>query len=201
MRSERRFRGFNSHPKLEGSHAFLSPSSYHWLNYPPEKLVERLKTVRAAALGSRIHAWAAEAIELGRMQPEDGDIVCAYINDAIRLGLKPEQTLFYSLNCYGTADAIGFEPYPDGSQYAGFLRINDLKTGVTKASVEQLYVYAGIFCHEYEILPYDIEGELTIYQGDEASVFVIDRNHLAWVYDQIRDSDQTIEEERYGGYV
>lgn len=186
MLSDGRFR-FNSHPRLEGSHAFLSPSKYHWLRWPEDKLVESLLTSEAAALGTRLHAWAAEAILLKREQPRDGDILCAYVNDALDLELVPEQTLFYSLNCYGQADAIGFE------EEDHFLRIHDLKTGVTKASVDQLYVYAGLFCLEYEYSPFDIDGELRIYQGDDADIYEIDRVYLAQVYDKIRTSNDIIE--------
>ena len=30
---------FNKHSDLEGCHAFLSASKYHWINYDDEKLV------------------------------------------------------------------------------------------------------------------------------------------------------------------
>ena len=31
---------FNKHSDLEGSHAFLSASKYHWINYDEEKLAQ-----------------------------------------------------------------------------------------------------------------------------------------------------------------
>ena len=31
---------FNKHSNLEGQHAFLGASNYHWLNYDEDKLVE-----------------------------------------------------------------------------------------------------------------------------------------------------------------
>lgn len=200
MRSTGRFR-FNSHPKLDGTHAILSPSSYHWLNYDEEKLIARLRTVEAAALGTRKHEWAAEAILLGRRQPEDHDILSAYINDALDLGMIPEQMLFYSINCYGTADTIGFEPYVADHEFDGFLRIHDYKSGVAPTSEKQLYVYAGLFCHEYGYKPFRIEGELRIYQGEEVRCFEIDRLFLAQVYDKISSSDGTIEQHRVGGLL
>lgn len=201
MLSTGRFAGFRSHPKLEGSHAFLSPSNYHWLNYDEDKLIERLRTAEAAALGTRLHAWAAEAILLGRRQPEDGDVLCAYINDALEYGMTPEQTLFYSFNCYGTADTIGFEPYIEHDRFAGFLRIHDYKSGVSSTSEKQLYVYSGIFCHEYGFKPFEIDGELRIYQGENVRCFELDRAILARVYDKIQTSDITIEHRRNGGLV
>jgi hypothetical protein len=189
MLSEQSFR-FNSHPKVEGTHAFLSPSKYHWLRDDPEKLIARLENARATERGTRLHAWAAEAITFERYQPRDGDYLCHYINDALDLGLFPEKELFYSFNCFGTVDAIGFDPV------AMFLRIHDLKTGTSKASFDQLYVYAAIFCLEYEFRPFEINGELRIYQADGYQTETIDRSYLATVYDKIRHDDQIIEEYR-----
>ena len=50
------------------------------------------------------------------------------------------------------------------------LRIHDLKTGVTPASMDQLIGYAALFCLEYKIKPGEIEMELRIYQNDEIIV-------------------------------
>lgn len=198
MSSNRRFRGFSSHPRLEGTHAILSASNYHWVNYTDEQMINRLNTLQAAARGTRLHAWAAEAILLGRIQPEDGDILAVYINDAIELGMKPERTLFHSYNAYGTTDCIGFEEYEDHDQFAGFLRIHDFKSGVTKASEMQLYIYAAFFCLEYGFLPYEIDGELRIYQGNAVSCFDIDRSVLAKVYDKTSRMNDLIEERGMG---
>lgn len=186
-----RFQGFNKiNPHIEGTHAFLSPSGHHWLRYDDAKLVARLRTTQAAALGTRLHAWAAEAIALGRPQPVDGDYLCAYVNDALELRMKPEQTLFYSMNCYGTADAIGF----DVANL--FLRVHDLKTGVTKVTMDQLYVYAALFCLEYIFRPYEIKGELRVYQKTGVLFEPIDNEYLAWVYDKIQSADEIIEQHR-----
>jgi hypothetical protein len=204
VHSRERFAGFNSHPRLEGSHAFLSASNYAWLRYSDEKLVERLSTAEAAARGTRLHAWAAEAISLGRRQPkeddENHDVLCAYINDAIELNLVPEQLLMHSLYAYGTADTIGFEPYIDDPKFAGFLRIHDYKSGVTKTSPDQLYIYAGYFCLEYDFRPYEIDGELRIYQSD-VRIYELDREYLAYVYDRIRTANDIVEQRRMGGLI
>ena len=61
-----------------------------------------------------------------------------------------------------TADAISFND--------GFLRIHDLKTGAVPAHMEQLYIYAALFCLEYGYHPKDIRMELRIYQNDEVWV-------------------------------
>jgi hypothetical protein len=195
-----RFDGFNAHSRLDGSHAFLSPSNYHWLNYPPDKLLERLRTAQAASEGTELHLLAALNIKHGTklMETDENKTLWLYVNDCIRFGMSPEQTLFYSMNCYGTADAIGFAPNEDGEKYAGYLRISDLKTGLTKASDKQLYIYAGLFCLEYGYLPYEIEGELTIYQNGHRNITLIDRNFLAFVYDKIQTSHETIENSKGG---
>ena len=85
-----------------------------------------------------------------------------YVNDAIGYKMTPEQILYYSDNCFGTADAITFRN--------GLLRIHDLKTGVTPAHMEQLEIYVALFCLEYKIKPSDIDVELRLYQLDEILV-------------------------------
>ena len=197
MLYDARFRGFNAHPRLEGTHAVLSPSSPQWLRYPREKLIERLGSLGAAARGTKYHSVAALNIEMKMklLECDECPIIVPYVNDCIDFGMKPEQMLFYSLNCYGTADAISFD------DREMFLRIHDLKTGVTKASVDQLYVYAGIFCNEYGYTPFQIHGEFRIYQGLQVTSYEMDRLYLAFVYDMIRTSDEIVEEYRQGGLL
>lgn len=195
MRSATRFRGFNSHPRLEGTHAFLSPSSYHWINYDQAKLLERLNAAEAASRGSSLHELAAHAISEQVYLREDEEnlatyCLAMYVNDAIDFGMVPEQTLFYSLNCYGTTDSIGFE------EENMFLRIHDFKSGVSPTSEKQLYVYGALFCLEYGYLPYEMNGELRIYQFDGYRSFEIDRAFLAHVVDMIRMHDKNIEDFR-----
>ena len=43
---------FNDHSRLEGAHAFLSASKYHWVNYDDAKLIESYRTAQAAAIAS-----------------------------------------------------------------------------------------------------------------------------------------------------
>ena len=42
-----------------------------------------------------------------------------------------------------------------------------MKTGTTPVKMEQLEIYAALFCLEYRIKPSEIEMELRIYQNDE----------------------------------
>jgi hypothetical protein len=148
---------FNQHSNLEGKHAFFGASQYHWINYSDEKMLQVYMNMLATERGTRLHAFAAEAIEL-RRKMKGGDYFAKYVNDAIGYGMTPEVILYYSDVCFGTADAIKFD------EKKGFLRIHDLKSGATPTHFEQLMVYVAYFCLEYNVRPGDIETELRIYQ-------------------------------------
>lgn len=176
---------FKDHSKLEGRHAFLSPSNYHWVNYDDDKLEDVYHNMEAKVLGTRLHALAKECIELGVKLPRTKATLNAYVNDAIGYRMTPEQILYYSDNCFGTADAICFRN--------NMLRIHDLKTGVTPASWVQLLLYMAIFCLEYKIDPYKIKAELRIYQSDEVHVLEPDPNDIRELMEKIMDFDVKIE--------
>lgn len=176
---------FNQHSGLRDKHAFLSPSNYHWLNYNDQKLEARFFTVMAARRGSDIHALAHEAIRLGIKLAKSNQALSTYVNDAIGYKMECEQILYYSDNCFGTADTISFR--------RNKLRIHDLKTGITPTSEKQLEVYAAIFCLEYNISPFDIEMELRIYQRDEIRIFEPIPEIILAIMDKIIDFDQQIE--------
>lgn len=185
---------FNDHSALKGTHSFLSPSSYHWLNYSEEKLLDRYVTKMAAAKGTELHEFAQRAIELGIFLPANGSTLSMFVNDAIRFKMKAEQPLFYSINCFGTADAIVFRK--PGNRRKPILRIHDLKTGTSKTSELQLYIYAAIFCLEYDIRPFDIDYDLRIYQNDEARIYEPTGEEIAHIMDKIITFDRLIEEIR-----
>lgn len=153
---------WNKHYDLAGKHAFLSASKYHWINYSEDKLIETYNNFTAAQRGTELHDFAAQCIKLGQKLPKSRKTINMYVNDAIGYRLTPELVLYYSENCFGTADAIGFKD--------NFLRIHDLKTGVTPARMEQLEIYAALFCLEYRIKPSSIGMELRLYQSDDILV-------------------------------
>ncbi len=160
---------FASHPELDGKHSFLSPSGYHWIRYDDDKILDKLDTHMMAMYGTRLHNIAAELIDVGIMQVDNGATFNTYVNDAIGFMMKPEVLLMASYNAFGTADAISFRrERPDDKKLT--LRIHDLKTGVGKTSMDQLRIYAAFFCIEYQVNPNDIEIELRIYQNDEVQV-------------------------------
>jgi hypothetical protein len=177
---------YNRHSKLAGRHAFLSPSGYHWLGYSDERLVERFTTARASQRGTELHQFASDAIRLGIELPENGETLNTYVNDAIRYNMEPELSLYYSDNCFGHADALGFE--------GGLLRIHDLKTGTFPSSVKQLEVYAALFCLEYIVTPHEIDLELRIYQSDEVQSFSPFPETIVHIIDKIVRFDQMIED-------
>jgi hypothetical protein len=170
---------------LGGKHALLSPSNYHWINYNEQKLTARYFAASAAAHGAALHEYACQAIKLGIKQPRSQKTIYAYINDAIGYKMTPEQPLFYSQNCFGTADAICYRKNK--------LRIHDLKTGMAKTSEHQLEVYAALFCLEYGISPFDIEMELRIYQSDQVFFFFPDPQTIMDIMDTIIEFDRHIE--------
>jgi hypothetical protein len=145
-------------------HAFLSPSSYHWIRYDEDKLADRFRTSNAARRGSQLHEYASMAIRLGIKQSANGTTISSFVNDVIGFRMESEQVLFYSGNCFGTADAIGFRRIR--GHELPTLRIYDLKTGENEAKVDQLLVYAALFCLEYGLKPFEVEYDLRIYQND-----------------------------------
>ena len=150
---------FNVHRNLAGLHAPFSASSSHWLRYDDEKAAQVYANKKAAEMGTRLHAWAKETIDLGIKQPRSKKTLYSYVNDAIGFKMETEVVLFYSERFFGTADAICFRD--------GVLRIHDLKTGKEPVKMEQLEVYAALFCLEYKFKPSEIDIELRIYQNDE----------------------------------
>ena len=176
---------FNTHSNLEGKHAFLSPSNYHWLNYNDQKLEARFHAYKAARRGSDLHNLAHEAIRLNVKLSKGNQALSTYVNDAIGYRMNCEQHLYYSDNCFGTADTICFR--------RNKLRIHDLKTGISSTSEKQLEVYAALFCLEYQVDPFAIEIELRIYQRDEIRIFEPIPEHIHTVMETIVYFDQQIE--------
>ncbi len=198
---------FTNHSNLAGQHAFLSPSKYHWLGYDKEKLIRAFFKYEAATKGTRLHSWACETIKLGLKQAKSKKTIYMYVNDAIGFQMEPEQVLYYSNNCFGTADTISFRN--------NVLRIHDLKTGETPASIRQLQVLAAIFCLEYDYAPENIGIELRIYQDNDVLIDSVDNlcirkisgevfehtkaEDIRYIMDKIIHDDKTIEELKIGG--
>lgn len=175
---------FNKHSNLEGQHAFLGASKYHWINYSEDKVAESYSRFLATQKGTQLHEFAAQCIRLGQKLPKSKKTLNTFINDAIGFKMTPEQILFYSDNCFGTADAIAFR--------GDLLRIHDLKTGAIPAHMEQLEVYAALFCLEYKVKPADIRMELRLYQSDDILVGNPTVEDIAPIMDKIITFDRII---------
>lgn len=193
---------FNNHDKLRGKHALLAPSQPYWLDYTEEQLDQKYRSAHAQAIGTAAHELAETLIkESIKLKKTDKNMLLVhllksgipraaididrlfsnfmeYVNDAIGFGLTPEQIVFYSDVCFGTADAISFKK--------NFLRIHDYKSGIMPAKMDQLLVYAALFCLEYRVKPGQLTGcELRIYQNDEIIVCNPQADELLPIMDAI----------------
>lgn len=201
---------WNDHSKLDGTHALFSPSRLGWENYDIERMQEFYYNSFATQIGDvlhkqaerriakklRLHAGEKNSIRLALYDdPSIPDSVIdildfepifrnlmSYVNDAIAFRMDPEVILFNNSLCYGKVDAISFND--------NFLRIHDLKTGVTPAHMEQLLKYAALFCLEYNVRPYDIHSELRIYQLNDIIVHNPDARELQDYCEIILDTNK-----------
>lgn len=170
----------NKNSRLIGQHAFLSPSTYHWLDYDEEKLRRVYFERQQARRGDELHAYAQRAIDLKIKQADNGTTLSMYINDAIGFRMEAEVPLYYSDDCFGTADACGIRE--------NVLRISDLKTGKHAADMKQLLIYTGIFFFEYGNLfePRGVRVILRIYQNDAIQEYEPDVPEILSVMSRIK---------------
>lgn len=180
---------FNKHSELAGRHATISASKYHWINYSNEKFIEWVKTQMMAKEGSELHELAAFLIRKGVKLPRNTKTLNRYVNDCIGFRMNPEQVLFYSINSFGTADAIDYREI-DGQT---ILRVFDLKTGISPANMKQLMVYVALFCLEYDYRPFEIDLiELRIYQNDDVVIFEPPKEDITFIMDRIVTFDNML---------
>ena len=178
--------------ELEGTHAILSPSKHSWLNYDAQKMTTAMQNMYAKEEGTALHALAAELIKRGCRLESEGlagkKTLNMYVNDAIGFHMRPEQILVYSMNAYGTADAISY------NEKQHFLRIHDLKTGTIPASIDQLRIYEALFCLCYDFKPGDITSELRIYQNDQILVDNPAPDQILEIMEKIKWLDSIIDD-------
>lgn len=183
---------FHKHSDYEGYHAPFPASNSSWLRYDDDKMIDTFLNIQAKVRGTKLHEWAKETIDLGLKQMQSEKTIYEYVNDAIGFKMQTEVVLFYSKNFFGTADAISFRD--------NFLRIHDLKTGVHPASMDQLLIYAALFCLEYKIKPNTIKMELRIYQNDEINVLVPEPEDIVKIMDIIVHFDNLLNNIGKEGY-
>lgn len=181
---------WNDHSKQvpEGAHAFLGASKHSWLNYDESKLVEVYSNLLAKEKGTELHAIACSLIKNGIKLPQSKKTLNQYVNDAIGFRMRPEQVLYYSPNCFGTADTIHY------NEKKKFLRIHDYKSGKIPASLHQLEIYTSLFCLEYRIKPGELSGiELRIYQNNDILIGNPEADDILPIMDKIVTFDKIIE--------
>jgi hypothetical protein len=182
---------FNKYSDLVGLHAFLGASNYHWLNYDEQKVVDVYRKQQAIKRGTELHNLACDLIRLGVKLPETKATLNRYVNDAIGFHMTPEQILYYSPNAFGTADTIDFRQ--------NVLRIHDYKSGESRVSMNQLLIYAALFCLEYKVRPNEIDTELRIYQSNDIVVLNPDPESIFGIMEKIIRFDKLIEDVKLGG--
>lgn len=190
---------FNTHSDLVGKHAIFGASKGSWVNYDDDKILSFFDNTLAAKRGTRLHTFAAEAIDLG-VKLQGKTTLAMYVNDCIGWKLKPEQPLAYISdrtrypNFFGTADAIGYKP-PRGTAL-GNLKVSDYKSGVSETTMRQLKIYVALFCLEYRFRPFEIDMEMRIYQNDEILFELADPDEIFHFMDRIVSADKLINQYR-----
>ena len=185
---------FNRHTNLSGLHAPFSPSQSSWLRYDDERALEVFANRKAAERGTELHEWAQKTIKLKIKQPRSKQTLYAYVNDAIGFKMDTEVVLLYSERFFGTADAISFRD--------GTLRIHDLKTGKSgkiEDHMEQLEIYAALFCLEYKVKPSDIFIELRVYKNDDILIHNPTAEDIVPIMDKIIHLNKLLEKAEYEG--
>lgn len=169
-------------------HAFLSPSKFSWIRYDKEKLVKAFYNYMNVERGTKLHAIAADLISERIVQKNLHKTFNMYVNDAIKYKMEPEKLLKWSDNLFGTADALAF----DGK----LLRIHDLKTGIGKVHMDQLKIYAGLYCLINYIDPTTIEFELRLYWQDEVIIENPEPEEIVDFMNRMLEADKIITEIR-----
>lgn len=205
---------WKDYSRLKGTHAFMSPSRYSWVNMDLEKIIFSKSRSYATQIGTLLHSYAAMNIEAKwRINKSDKrDVVrylvvenkvpvraveteigrmflnlMLYVNDCIGYNMDPEVLLYFSKECYGTTDAISWDDKNKD------LKIFDLKTGVTPANLKQLEIYAALFCLDYNIKPSQINSiELRLYQNAEIVGEMLNPIDLVPTIDKIRDVSKSL---------
>lgn len=200
---------WNDHRRLEGCHAIMGASKYNWLSKSNDEMMDIYRNSFATTIGTLLHAYASDSIRyrerlrktdarsvrfdlMRRGVPEFAIDTSAwfgtlmdYVNDGVGYLMDPEIVLYYSDLCFGTADAIQLD--------RDILRIHDLKTGVTPAKMDQLMIYAALFCLEYNMKPDRFHTELRIYQSGDITVYEPDPVDIRGVMDSIIEKDRVLQ--------
>lgn len=204
---------FNKHKEYEGKHAFMGASNYHWLNYDDITFEDRYYSQFSQTIGTVIHQLAHDCI-VNRIKLNKHDVhliemtlckafiprdaydpnyilenLIPFVNDAIGFHMYSEILLYYNPFCFGTADAIGY------SERDKILRIHDYKNGINPANIKQTYIYAALFCLEYNVDPKKLNLiECRLYQNLEVLIDQPDAEIIRDIMDKIKHNTSLIHE-------
>ena len=181
---------WNNHYNLTGKHAILSPSGYSWLNYDPDKMRNVFLNKLKVEQGTYLHDLASRLINNRFKLLDLPQAFNMFVNDAIAARMDSEVLLYYSDNCFGTADAIKFDEDNNA------LYIYDLKTGDSKPSFKQLYIYCALFCLEYGYTTKRTVNRIhfvcRLYQGDGYEEEIVEPAVVFGCIQQIINMDKVI---------
>ena len=201
---------WNDHHQLEGKHAFLGASNFHWINWNDETFENRYYGQFSTQIGTAIHALAHDCIvSRTKLTKHDTHLIditlyhayipkdaydpnlilnnlIPFINDALGFHMSSEILLYYNAYCFGTSDAISFD------EKNKILRIHDLKTGTTPTHMEQLLIYAALFCLEYHKNPHQFKTELRIYQNFDVLIANPEPDEIEHYMDLIQNRSKLI---------
>ena len=177
---------FNNHWQLTGKHAFLSASNPSWLNYNPEKLRTSYLNNKKKEHGTYLHDLASRLINERIKVADFNKTFNQFVNDCIGFGLSSEVLLYYSDNCFGTADAIKFD------EKTRTLFVFDLKTGDGKPKPQQLLIYSALFCLEYGKRPKGMTFITRFYQGNGFDEILIDPEEVSLCMKKIKELDKEL---------
>ncbi len=207
---------FNDHHEFEGKHAFLGASQYHWMDWNDEILKQRWINSFAQDIGTIIHELASTCIKKKiKLNESDVNLVIItllkngipmnvfnphrilanlmnFVNDCIDENMLSEVILFYSELAFGTTDAIKFD------EIKKILKIKDYKNGRVPAKMNQLLIYAALFCLEYDKNPNDFTTELSIYQNEDVVTYFPSANEIQAYMDKIRDTELKVRDIKEG---
>lgn len=181
---------WNDHWRLEGRHATLSPSGYHWLNYDPDKMRRVTWNNYSKEDGTKMHELASNMILYSIMPENNENALNQFVIDALTMFDEPmssEILLYYSDECFGTADAIYYD------EEKKHLQVHDLKTGVSKPSFKQLWIYCALFCLEYDKKPEELTFECRLYQLGAMDIDNPDPKDIRTIMNQIVSMSNVIE--------
>lgn len=138
-------------------HATFSPSDKTWLNYDRDKIRQRILAARAVQRGTELHELAEHCIKMKTPLDKSNGIIATYVQDCIDMDMTTEHTMMYSDDIGGTADAIHYD------EYANRLFVFDLKTGDRKTSIDQVVIYAALWCLQHYANPLAMTFDLRVY--------------------------------------